>query len=268
MRLKIHPFISELTLLTPCFRLADLLHLPAPVFPTLTSSKGTSSVLVLDNNNPFSRGIEDIPLGGMWEDDEQRRFYEDVPDLAELVPAGLLGVEKKEEEKAAVEEQGQGDKEKLEEEKKEREMMEAVQRELEGFEKGGSAGVEAANSVNQEDDKAAVETESSATSPKVETSELCVSRLALAQRSPNLVLTNSSCRSPPPASTSDDPATSLTSGPLARLNAVFAALPDASSKTAIDQLTVDFAFLNSKASRKRLIKVRVPSNNTLHIRPC
>lgn len=176
---QFHPFISELTLLTPCFRLADLLHLPAPVFPTLASSKGTSSVLVLDNNNPFSRGIEDIPLGGMWEDDEQRRFYEDVPDLAELVPAGLLGVEKKEEEKAEVEEQGQGDKEKLEEEKKkEREMMEAVQRELEEFEKGGSAGAEAENGANQEDDKAAVEAESSATSPKVETSELCVYPLA------------------------------------------------------------------------------------------
>lgn len=53
----------------------------------------------------------------------------------------------------------------------------------------------------------------------------------------------------------DDSSTSLASGPLARLNAVFAALPDVSSKAAIDQLAVDFAFLNSKASRKRLIKV-------------
>lgn len=122
-------------------RLADLLHLPAPVFPTLAASKGTSTVLVLDNANPFSRGgIEDIPLGGMWEDDEQRRFYEDLPDLAELVPAGLLGVETKDQDAEKPDSDAQA---RYAEEEREREMMEQVQRELEGFENGAAAGAAA-----------------------------------------------------------------------------------------------------------------------------
>jgi hypothetical protein len=47
----------------------------------------------------------------------------------------------------------------------------------------------------------------------------------------------------------------LQSGPAARLTAVFAALPEAVNREIIDKLAVEFAFLNSKAARKRLIKV-------------
>jgi regulator of nonsense transcripts 2 len=47
----------------------------------------------------------------------------------------------------------------------------------------------------------------------------------------------------------------LQSGPAARLSAVFAALPEANNRTVIDKLAVDFAYLNSKAARKRCIKV-------------
>lgn len=125
-------------------------------------------MLVLDNANPFSRGgIEDIPLGGMWEDDEQRRFYEDLPDLAELVPAALLGVERKEQEKERPDEE---ERVRIEEEEREREMMEQVQRELEGFEKGDDAPA-AADLDAPAKGKAPAE-ESAVVSPKVETSEL------------------------------------------------------------------------------------------------
>jgi regulator of nonsense transcripts 2 len=48
----------------------------------------------------------------------------------------------------------------------------------------------------------------------------------------------------------------IQSGPAARLNAIFAALPDASNRTLIDKLAVEFAFLNSKGARKRMYKVR------------
>lgn len=53
-----------------------------------------------------------------------------------------------------------------------------------------------------------------------------------------------------------DPAATLPSGPAAQLTAIFARLPDASSKKAIDDIALDFALLNSKAARKRLVKVR------------
>ncbi|BGP19262.1 hypothetical protein JCM10213_008219 [Rhodosporidiobolus nylandii] len=47
---------------------------------------------------------------------------------------------------------------------------------------------------------------------------------------------------------------SLPAGPAAQLNALFARLPEASSKDSIDGVAFDFAFLNSKAARKRLVK--------------
>ncbi|KAG0661052.1 hypothetical protein C6P46_004159 [Rhodotorula mucilaginosa] len=50
-----------------------------------------------------------------------------------------------------------------------------------------------------------------------------------------------------------DPAI-LPSGPAAQLTAIFARLPDASSKKAIDDIALEFALLNSKAARKRLVK--------------
>lgn len=44
-------------------------------------------------------------------------------------------------------------------------------------------------------------------------------------------------------------------GPSQLLTALLARLPDATNRALIDQAAVDFAFLNSKAARKRLIKV-------------
>ena len=44
-------------------------------------------------------------------------------------------------------------------------------------------------------------------------------------------------------------------GPTQLLTALLTRLPDATNRTLIDQAAVDFAFLNSKAGRKRLVKV-------------
>ena len=44
-------------------------------------------------------------------------------------------------------------------------------------------------------------------------------------------------------------------GPSQLLTALLARLPDATNRALIDQAAVDFAFLNSKAARKRLVKV-------------
>lgn len=53
----------------------------------------------------------------------------------------------------------------------------------------------------------------------------------------------------------DVPDSALPAGPAAQLTALFARLQDASSRATIDAIAVEFAFLNSKAARKRLIKV-------------
>jgi regulator of nonsense transcripts 2 len=33
------------------------------------------------------------PAGGLWEDDEEQKFYEDLPDLADFLPKQALGVQ-------------------------------------------------------------------------------------------------------------------------------------------------------------------------------
>ena len=44
-------------------------------------------------------------------------------------------------------------------------------------------------------------------------------------------------------------------GPSQLLTALLVRLPDATNRVLIDQATIDFAFLNSKAARKRLVRV-------------
>ena len=44
-------------------------------------------------------------------------------------------------------------------------------------------------------------------------------------------------------------------GPSQLLTALLVKLPDATNRALVDQVTIDFAFLNSKAARKRLIRV-------------
>lgn len=44
-------------------------------------------------------------------------------------------------------------------------------------------------------------------------------------------------------------------GPSQLLTALLVRLPDATNRALIDQVAIDFAFLNSKAARKRLIRV-------------
>ena len=53
-------------------------------------------------------------------------------------------------------------------------------------------------------------------------------------------------------------------GPSQLLTALLARLPDATNRTLIDQAAVDFAFLNSKAARKRLVKfmTQIPKNRS------
>ena len=52
-------------------------------------------------------------------------------------------------------------------------------------------------------------------------------------------------------------------GPSQLLTALLARLPDCTNRTLIDQAAVDFAFLNSKAARKRLVKVNTTSESQM-----
>lgn len=62
------------------------------------------------------------------------------------------------------------------------------------------------------------------------------------------------CRS---TATAADAEEALAPAPAAQLSALFARLPDMNNLDAIDRAAVEFTFLNSKAARRRLVKVSI-----------
>ena len=70
------------------------MYLPLPTLPTSTQS--SSSIQIGSNGNGLLSGDDESDLtvlGGKWEDEEERRFFEDIQDLREVVPKSILGVE-------------------------------------------------------------------------------------------------------------------------------------------------------------------------------
>ncbi|MCJ1319108.1 hypothetical protein MMC15_004441 [Xylographa vitiligo] len=130
---------------------------------------------------------------GIWEDEEERRFYENLIDLKDRVPGVLLEEPKK--------------------------------KKLDGDEQVGK--------------RADVSESSSQTKAAQETS--------------------------PIADTAEEQSTAIANKTVgAQVDSLLARLPDLQSKEAVDQAAIDFCFLNSKASRNRLIKAvqEVPKGRT------
>ena len=66
--------------------------------PTLPTSSSTGNSIQIGTNvgGFFSDDAEEAAfaaLGGKWEDEEERRFFEDIQDLREIVPKSILGIE-------------------------------------------------------------------------------------------------------------------------------------------------------------------------------
>lgn len=59
----------------------------------------------------------------------------------------------------------------------------------------------------------------------------------------------------PPRTPSPPPSEVAAPGPSQLLTTLLTKLPDATSPSLMDQAAVEFAFLNSKAARRRLVKV-------------
>ena len=77
------------------YRLSELLYLPMPTLPT-SSSTGNSIQIGTNTGALLSDDAEEAAfaaLGGKWEDEEERRFFEDIQDLREIVPKSILGIE-------------------------------------------------------------------------------------------------------------------------------------------------------------------------------
>ncbi|KJA29027.1 hypothetical protein HYPSUDRAFT_33531 [Hypholoma sublateritium FD-334 SS-4] len=209
-------------LLASCQSLSELLYLPLPSLPT--ASQKSDSILIGSNSSHMNGDSDEIlTTGGKWEDEEERRFFEDVQDLKDFVPSSVLGVEEEVEE----EETKELERERAEREKEEVRKLEEELEKLSGT-TASLDGVPVKHDESQEED---APTPTPGT-PKAHTPPL----------SPHLA----------------------PQGPSQLLTALLVRLPDATNRVLIDQAAIDFAFLNSKAARKRLVRFmsQVPKNRT------
>ncbi|KAF9465011.1 transcription factor [Collybia nuda] len=212
-------------LLGSCQSLSELLFLPLPSLPTI-SQKSDSILIGSNNSNHLSDDSDDtLVTGGKWEDEEERRFYEDIQDLKDFVPSSVLGIcesgEDDDEEK-----EKEREKERLD---KEREEVRKLEEELQKLDQEPSANVLLDGDLDLHEEE--VPTPIPGT-PRAITPPL----------SPHLV----------------------PQGPSQLLTALLVRLSDATNRALIDQAAIDFAFLNSKAARKRLTKFlsQVAKNRT------
>ncbi|KAF8200931.1 transcription factor [Pholiota molesta] len=204
-------------LLASCQSLSELLYLPLPSLPT--ASQKSDSILIGSNAGNLNGDSDEImATGGKWEDEEERRFFEDVQDLKDFVPSSVLGVEEPDEASKDVE------RDRAEKEKEEVRKLEEELEKLNDTEPNG----ELKSEQEEEED---VPTPTPGT-PRAQTPPL----------SPQLA----------------------PQGPSQLLTALLVRLPDATNRALIDQAAIDFAFLNSKAARKRLVRFmsQVPKNRT------
>ncbi|EJU04317.1 ARM repeat-containing protein [Dacryopinax primogenitus] len=199
-------------LLSSVQSLSEVLSLPMPDLP---KESGHSESIILGDQGLSHLGGDDEEWTSTnkWEDEEERRFYEDIIDLKDWVPRSILGIE--EEKKDEQAEAETPEKSEDEEKKLEEEMQRLDDKE------------ETATTDDGDDDGAS---ETGSVTPT---------------RSPSPVISTL------PAVPEEQ---QQSAGPAALMTALLARLPDATNRELIDQAAIDFAFLNSKAARKRLIK--------------
>lgn len=102
-----------------------------PALPT-ASQKSDSIQIGSNAGGMLADESEDISSGGKWEDEEERKFFEDIQDLKDFVPKSVLGIESEERTDKVVDEE----REKIEKEKAEVEAKK-LEQELEGLKVNG-----------------------------------------------------------------------------------------------------------------------------------
>ncbi|KAI0824048.1 ARM repeat-containing protein [Trametes gibbosa] len=218
-------------LLASCQSLSELLYLPMPTLKTASQKTESIQIGMNTGSNILGGDTDDIiASGGKWEDEEERRFFEETPDLKDYVPRSVLGLE------------GETESEDVDGKEKERRAKEMVEEEFRRLEEelaemkidenGHIAGGEPGKQDNETDEEDADDVPT-----------------------------------PTPGTPRESPTSTpqlAPQGPSQLLTALLARLPDATNRSLIDQAAVDFAFLNSKAARKRLVRFmsQIPKSRT------
>lgn len=194
-----------------------------------TTSQKSDSILIGSNNSNLNPNEEEEgnASASKWEDDEERKFFEDIQDLKDYVPSSVLGLE-------GADSESLQDRDQDREKEREREEIRKLAEELEKL----------GTRSTTEDSHLAEEAEAEYVSyflPSPPFSTLA----SISTPTPGSPKATS-----PPLSPQLAP-----QGPSQLLGALLTRLPDATNRVLIDQAAIDFAFLNSKAARRRLVKV-------------
>ena len=100
--------------------LSELLYLSLPTLPTMSQKSDSIQIGTNTGVHTSDDGDGDYSLStsGKWEDEEERKFFEDIQDLKDFVPKSVLGIE-------------EGDGEKQSEDDEEKQKLEKIQAEEE-----------------------------------------------------------------------------------------------------------------------------------------
>ena len=190
--------------------LADALSLEMPDLPDVEPDSPTGDSMIRGiGTGPLGRGTEEFVPGGIWEDEEARRFYEDIIDLKDRVPPSLLEDATK-----------------------------------------AAGTVQTDRPASPESNRAAspefVRDEDGQSGDGDSISDTSSEHSAVIEEK----------------STLDNNTTIANKGVGQKVDLLLMRMPESSNRDLIDQIAVDFIFLNSKASRNRLIKklIDVPRN--------
>ncbi|CAD6985898.1 unnamed protein product [Tilletia controversa] len=208
-------------LLDSARQLAELLDLP---MPKLAESVQSSSIgLNLDAKSAFERDDEDYSSGRLpWEDEDTRRFYEDVPDLRDQVPMDLLLAGSNPALNAKLSRTGWNEK------PKEDGSGDAPA--------GTAAAVDEMEGIEHEDGAATPRASGSAPGSPISVFK------EFAEEDEDLPIPTAETASDEPGSAS------------AKMNVLLMRLPELTSRDAIDNAAIEFGFLNTKANRGRIMR--------------
>jgi regulator of nonsense transcripts 2 len=128
-------------------RLSELLYRPMPKLAKASAKTDSIQIGANDGTRLSGDDSDDFNIsGGKWEDEEERRFYEDIQDIKDFVPWSVLGLEQeadKSEPETEESLQTKADKEK--------EEVRKLEEELEKLADNGAGLAESADSASGEE---------------------------------------------------------------------------------------------------------------------
>ncbi|CAG8467472.1 12964_t:CDS:10 [Funneliformis caledonium] len=207
--------------------LSEALDLEMPDLPEDDGTTKIGGTIIRDKSSTNEK--EDNFTNSVWEDDDARSFYENLIDLKTLVPGVLLEIKscsKKDdlemEKDESVNSLDKEDKE--DEEKAGEDNQSSDEKSKNDDDKGIDQEVDGKDPINKDIDTKEVTKEKDQTDAQT---------------------------------SKKDSETANKTGTLAQLDSLLSRLPNMVNRDLIDRAAVDFCYLNSKASRKKLIKVLV-----------